>query len=213
MLEKLPEGVGESLQNQRAGIENTVFYRLDNGELPRLAVLSDAFVTGGQIPILYTADGIGHSPPLKWRNAPGSAASIVVITEDADSPTPHPLVHAIVVNLPTEDGGLEEGALNSPEHVGEGLTTGRNSFFGQAWLPPDPPPGHGLHRYVFQVFALSSGVPFSRVPGRTELFDAIKARAVAGGYIVGTYERAQRVRTTQVEQETIEEPTLAAVPA
>ena len=63
----------------------------------------------------------------------------------------------------------------------------------QAWLPPDPPPGHGIHRYVFQVFALRSGTDFSASPGRQELIDAIANRAVAGGYLIGTYERAQRV--------------------
>ena len=26
-----------------------------------------------------------------------------------------------------------------------------------SWLPPDPPPGHGVHRYAFQLFALAAG--------------------------------------------------------
>jgi len=173
-------------------------------------VRSAAFTPGGPIPIQYTADGIGFSPPLAWVGVPLNTASIAMIVEDADSPTPHPLVHAIVVNMGVDDAELQEGALNSPAHEGVGLQVGRNSFLSQAWLPPDPPPGHGTHRYVFQVFALHSGTAFSSVPGRHELFEAVKARAIAGGYVIGTYERALKVKS-QARDEIAEEA--AAEPA
>jgi Raf kinase inhibitor-like YbhB/YbcL family protein len=164
-----------------------------------MKVLSSAFDLGQSIPMKYTADGQGLSPPLEWQGTPPTAESVVVIVEDADSPTPHPLVHAIVVNLDVRDHSLIEGALNSPEHEGIGLRTGRNSFLSHAWLPPDPPPGHGVHRYLFQVFALRSGAVFSESPGRQELFDAIAAYAVGAGCTLGTYERAERVRAAQPE--------------
>jgi Raf kinase inhibitor-like YbhB/YbcL family protein len=203
MLEKLPESLGASLHNQRAGLENTVFHRLGRPAIPRIEVRSAAFIPGGTIPIQYTADGIGFSPPLAWVGMPQNTASIAMIVEDADSPTPHPLVHAIVVNMGVDDAELEEGALNSPDHRGVGLQVGRNSFLSQSWLPPDPPPGHGTHRYVFQVFALHSGTAFSNVPGRHELFDAVKARAIAGGYLIGLYGRAEKVKT-MLQEETAE---------
>jgi len=209
MLEKIPESLGASLQKQRAGMENTVFHRLGRPAIPHIEVRSAAFVPGGAIPIEYTADGVGFSPPLAWLGMPLNTASIALIVEDADSPTPHPLVHAIVVNMGVDDAELEEGALNSPDHEGVGLQVGRNSFLSQAWLPPDPPPGHGIHRYVFQVFALHSGTAFSNVPGRQELFDAVKARAIAGGYVIGTYGRGQQVKSQQ--QEEIEEAQQAPV--
>jgi Raf kinase inhibitor-like YbhB/YbcL family protein len=217
MLENIPESVGASLHGQRAGMESTVYHRLGRPAIPRIEVRSSAFMPGGEIPIQYTADGIGYSPPLAWLGAPLNTASIAMIVEDADSPTPHPLVHAIVVNLGVDDAEIAEGALNSPDHEGVGLQVGRNSFLNQAWLPPDPPPGHGTHRYVFQVFALHAGTAFSNVPGRHELFDAVKARAIAGGYLIGTYGRALKVKSQQ--QEEIEdlqpplEPALVGLPA
>jgi Raf kinase inhibitor-like YbhB/YbcL family protein len=201
MLEKIPQSVGASLQNQRAGMENTVFHRLGRPAIPQIDVRSGAFAPGATIPVQYTADGIGFSPPLAWIGMPLNTASIAMIVEDADSPTPHPLVHAIVVNMGVDDAQLEEGALNSPDHQGVGLQVGRNSFLTQAWLPPDPPPGHGIHRYVFQVFALHSGTAFSQVPGRHELFDAVKARAIAGGYLIGTYSREQKVSVRDNQRE------------
>jgi Raf kinase inhibitor-like YbhB/YbcL family protein len=194
MLEKLPDSIGEALRGQRAGLARIVFYRLSNPfDLSPITVRSSAFNAEMPIPIRFTADGSSLSPPLEWSNAPEEARSIVVIVEDADSPTPQPLVHAIIVNLEAEDTHIPEGALNSPDHQGVGLQAGRNSYLMQTWLPPDPPPGHGTHRYVFQVFALRGGSDFSATPGRHEVIDAIANRAVAGGYLIGTYERAQRV--------------------
>jgi phosphatidylethanolamine-binding protein (PEBP) family uncharacterized protein len=35
------------------------------------------------------------------------------------------------------------------------IQQGHNSYFTHRYLPPDPPPGHGPHRYAFQIFALS----------------------------------------------------------
>jgi len=202
MLEKLPEGFGRALINQRAGIEQVLINRIDLvRELPRFGASSGVFAEGAAIPSLYTADGAGISPPISWRGAPEHAESVALIVEDADSPTPHPLVHAIVVNLAGESGFLAEGALDSPAHKGLGFTEGRNSLFQQAWLPPDPPPGHGKHRYVFQFFALRAGHTFSRVPGRDEFTDIILERAVAAGVLIGTYERVLREPARQAEFE------------
>jgi Raf kinase inhibitor-like YbhB/YbcL family protein len=138
----------------------------------------------------YTADGLGLSPPLSWTGVPATGTeSLAFIVEDPDAPSPDPLVQVIVVDLPPHTTSLEEGALQSAGHAGLALHTGRNSYLTQAWLPPDPPPGHGPHRYVFQVFALGRGAAFSKAPGRREFFDRLLDRALAGGCLIGTYER------------------------
>lgn len=201
MLEKLPESVGHALINQRAGMENVLYNQLyRQRQTGRLDVRSRTFVFNGRLPARYTADGDGISPPLAWSEIPQGTASVALIVEDADSPTPHPLVHAIVVGLEGADGSIEEGALNSPHHLGVELGIGQNSFFRQAWLPPDPPRGHGEHRYVFQVFALQAGPPFSDVPGRREFIDAVLERAIGVGCLIGTYERAERVSADPKEE-------------
>jgi Raf kinase inhibitor-like YbhB/YbcL family protein len=202
VLEKLPESVGHALLNQRAGMEKVLYNQLfRERQTARLEIRSRAFVFNGRIPKRFTADGDGISPPLEWDAVPGETASLALIVEDADSPTPHPLVHAIVFDLGGVDGSIEEGALNSPHHAGIGLATGQNSFFQQAWLPPDPPRGHGQHRYVFQMFALRAGPPFSEVPGRGEFIDVVLDRAIAVGCLIGTYEREERVASAPSEQE------------
>jgi phosphatidylethanolamine-binding protein (PEBP) family uncharacterized protein len=120
--------------------------------------------------------------------------SLVLMVEDADSPTPHPLVHAIAINLDPARGSLLESALNvdEDEHLTR-IDLGVNSLLMRGWLPPDPPPGHGEHRYVFQVFALASGAALPNAAGRHQVFEAISARALAAGCLLGTYERPRRI--------------------
>jgi len=190
MLEKLPDAIGHALHDVRAGLDEIAFNTLGLREgMASITVASLAFADHAPIPQRYTADGEGVSPPVQWIGVPPGAASLVLMVEDADSPTPHPMVHAIAVDLPAADGSLQDGALPSADHEGTGLHVGRNSFLQAAWMPPDPPPGHGVHRYAFQVFALSTAHEFSATPGRDEVFDALKAHAIASGLLIGTWER------------------------
>jgi Raf kinase inhibitor-like YbhB/YbcL family protein len=192
MLEKLPEVIGQALQGVRAGLDNIVFNTLGMREgMGSIELTSLAFVDHAPLPRCCTADGEGISLPLQWSGLPADAASLLLIVEDADSPTPNPLVHAIVVDLVPESGALDEGAIPSQGHdATAGLHVGRNSALQATWLPPDPPPGHGVHRYAFQLFALESRPAFSETPGRDEIVDALREHAVASGLLVGTYERS-----------------------
>lgn len=212
MLEKLPDSLGHALRHQRAGLEKTVFQRmpLRNGQ-GAIEVRSLAFVDHAPIPTRYTADGAGCSPPLQWSGVPPAARAMVLIVEDADAPMPSPLVHAIAVNLPGGDGAVAEGALDRKDDSGAALELGRNSFLGTGWLPPDPPPGHGPHRYAFQLFALADGPAFQGHPGRDVVTDALAARAIASGCLVGTYERHDTtIKTTEAARVAGVEPDAAA---
>jgi Raf kinase inhibitor-like YbhB/YbcL family protein len=190
MLEKLPQAVGHMLRDRRAGFDKLVFNRsgLRTGQA-LLQIGSLAFADHAPLPARYTADGEGLSPPLHWSGVPEGAASLALIVEDADAPTGEPLVHAIVVDLTAADESLSEGALSSAGHEGQHMHEGRNSFLRSGWLPPDPPPGHGEHRYAFQLFALGPGEPFKGTPGRDDLLQAIQERGLASGMTVATYSR------------------------
>jgi Raf kinase inhibitor-like YbhB/YbcL family protein len=189
MLEKLPDALGHALADVRAGLDKTLFQAVDlRQRLGAITVGSLAFADHAPLPVRCTADGEGLSPPLHWSGVPAMATQVVVVVEDADSPTPHPLVHAIAVGLPADEGGaLAEGAMGGKD-AEPTVSMGRNSYLRNGWLPPDPPPGHGAHRYVFQVFALGPGAPLD-APGRDALRDALEERAIASGCLIGTYER------------------------
>ena len=190
MLEKVPAAIGRTLDGIRAGMKNIVFFEERLDHVPEgITVTSAVFREPDSIPARYTEDGEKLSPPLAWEGSPAASASTVLIIEDADSPTPHPLVHAIAWNLPTNDRVLAEGPLKSEGSEGRNIELGKNSFLCSEDLPPDPPPGHGQHRYVFQVFALDHPLDFDKAPGRTALLEAMAGHVISKGCLIGTYER------------------------
>lgn len=190
MLEKLPAGIGRALKTIRPGTESLVTEDEAFAAVPDvIAITSTAFHADGTIPVRYTEDGEKLSPPLEWIGVPPEAKALMLLVEDADSPTFKPLVHAILGDLPPIDGGLDEGALPSHNSGEVRFGMGRNSFLHCAWLPPDPPRGHGLHRYAFQIFALDEEPAFDRTPGRSALLSAMHGHVIAKGTLIGTYGR------------------------
>lgn len=190
MLEKLPHIVGSALTGVRPGLDRIVAAGEDfAGIADAIRVTSPAFADGAPIPSPYTEDGDAISPPLAWSGVPVETRSVVLVIEDADSPTPAPLVHALVWSLPGRDGELTEGALPSEAAPGDESLMGKNSFLGAEYLAPDPPPGHGPHRYAVQVFALDTSLAFDGHLGRGALVAAMRGHVLAKGVLVGTYER------------------------
>ena len=45
---------------------------------------SPAFRPGGAMPVRYTCDGAGVSPPLAWRNVPADTAELLLLAIDLD---------------------------------------------------------------------------------------------------------------------------------
>jgi Raf kinase inhibitor-like YbhB/YbcL family protein len=193
MLQHVPHWLGSLLRNVRAGHAKLVIAQEELGLGDGFIELSSpAFADGGRLPIRFTADGEGVSPPLIWRGVPEGTASLALIVEDPDAPATSPIVHAIVWNLPPDETGLAEGAIARDGHgEADGRDVGRNSLFAEGWLPPDPPTGHGAHDYVFQLFALSDTPAIGDNPGRSSVVSAIAGRVLAAGMLVASYSRGE----------------------
>lgn len=192
MLEKIPSLVGQALSGIRPGLEKLIYNDPALAAPETVGLTSDAFDTGAPIPARFTEDGARVSPPLRFKQIPDDAKSLALVVEDADSPTPSPFCHALVWNIPPETGGLQESALDKdamPTTRG-GAIVGKNSFFALGWLPPDPPSGHGSHRYVFQLYALDNQPELEEGTGRGAVLSALKGHVLAKGLLVGTYERS-----------------------
>jgi hypothetical protein len=191
MLEHIPAWLGRTLSGVRAGAEKLVVVELGAG-LPELELMSPAFGHGARLPPRFTADGAGSSPPLVWTDPPAGTARLALLVEDADAPTPQPLVHAVIWGLAAEAGRLEEGAIAADGDGFAGRDVGRNSYYREGWLPPDPPTGHGEHRYAFQLFALDAHAPDpGGSPGRAALVEAMRGHVLAAGLLIGTYSREE----------------------
>ncbi len=156
---------------------------------PSLSLSSSAFKDGDALPVRLTADGASLSPPLHWSDLPSGTASLALLVEDADAPFPRPIVHLVLHGLSPGLGGLLEGAVPLRMAESRNFTAGRNTYGRRGWLPPSPIPGHGPHRYVMQLFALSAPLEFQRVPGRGGLRIAVRPLLLGFGRLMGTYER------------------------
>src|SRR5882757_10536269 len=116
MLQHIPSPIGHALSGFRSGLTNVACHSAGLAELPEtIAFGSPAFPDGTAMPTRYTADGEGHSPPLEWSGVPDTAAALMILIEDADAPTPRPLVHGIVAELPGIDGRLPEGGMSGSQ--------------------------------------------------------------------------------------------------
>lgn len=188
MLEHIPAWLGRALAGRRAGIDKIVVAQPGMAGDGELALTSPAFADGARLPDRFTADGAGVSPPLLWTGVP-AGATLALLVEDPDAPASQPLVHCSVWGLDAAAGRLTEGAIVADGEVGD---IGRNSFFRIGWLPPDPPTGHGEHRYVFQLFALAADAPDPKdTPGRSALVEAMRGHVLASAVLVGTYSRGE----------------------
>ncbi len=191
MLEHVPHWLGAALKGLRAGVDKLVIAQPDLGSFTAIEVRSPAFANGARLPDRFTADGEGVSPPLFWTGVPDEAATLVLVVEDPDAPTPTPLVHAIMWGMPADVGQLIEGAIVADGAGGAAGDVGRNSYLREGWLPPDPPTGHGEHRYAFQLFALAPGVEVGDTPSRSDIVAAMRGRVLAAGVLTGTYSRGE----------------------
>ena len=173
---------GELIRPLRAGEKGLAVNRLST---PRsIKVRSDSFPDGGAMPSRFSVEGEGVAPGLSWAGVPAHAVELALVVQDVDVPLPKPIVHAVVHGIDPQVAGLAQGAW---ERTG---SFGLNTMRKRAFLPPAPIRGHDMHRYVFQLFALSRKLSFAKPPSFSGLMAAMTGNAVACGVLIGTYERS-----------------------
>ncbi len=191
MPASLMHSLGQALRPYRPGVAMLTSSKFSGFLGYALTVGSDAFTDGQPMPVRFTQDGASLCPPLRWEGLPARTHSVVLLVEDADIPLPRPMVHLIVHSISPEKTEFGEGEiplrLMGPAH--DGSSCGRNALGRPGWTAPAPPPGHGPHRYAFQVFALDARPRFAYPPCRAMLLQTIRPSLIAQGRLIGTYER------------------------
>ena len=186
MLEHVPAWLGHLLQNARAGHGKLVSVRLALHDVATIQLMSPAFAGGAQMPPRFTADEEGVSPPLVWGSVSKLTQSLMLIVEDPDAPMPEPILHAVISGIPAAVENISEGDMKPGRAPG---AISHNSFAGEGWLPPDPPTGHGVHDYVFQLFALDAVPTLDAKASRGDIVDALTGHVIGLGILVGQYWR------------------------
>lgn len=112
------------------------------------------------IPEKFVFNGFGCtgenvSPAIIWRDAPAETKSFAVTVYDPDAPTGSGWWHWLVVNIPADMHGLQQGSGDpATRKVPKGVLQTRTDFGKPGWGGPCPPQGDRPHRYIFTVHAL-----------------------------------------------------------
>ncbi len=181
-MHEVAKAVGKAAGNVHAGVEKMISRSLGTRASRTIDVTSPMFHEGARLPVEATVDGRGSAPAIAWSEAPVGTKSIVVVAEDPDAPFPQPFVHWMVYGIPSDGHALDSDVVL-------GYRQGKNSKLGMGYTAAAPPPGHGLHRYHFQVFALD--IPIEDEPGlgRGTLIRRMRGHVLGWGELVGVYER------------------------
>ncbi len=122
---------------------------------------SPEFRDGDTLPLpsvhnVMGATGENISPELAWRNAPAGTKSFALTMYDPDAPTGSGWWHWVVYDIPAGASALPRGA-GAADGAGlpAGARQGRTDFGTAGYGGAAPPPGHGPHRYIFTLHALS----------------------------------------------------------
>jgi len=145
---------------------------------------SPAFGNHKAIPVKFTCDGPGDSPPLVWSPPPAHTQSLALIVTDPDAPS-GVWVHWVLFNLSPGLRGLKPDIVRSSP----GPKAGRNSWGRIGYGAPCPPSGH--HHYVFRLYALDKTLSFAHPPVRKTLLSAINGHILAIATLVGVYGRSK----------------------
>ncbi|MRH90493.1 YbhB/YbcL family Raf kinase inhibitor-like protein [Nocardia sp. SYP-A9097] len=184
--------LGTILKNRHAG-ESAMAWNMPNLAADKVfEIFSADFAHEEPLDVVHASKRIGGgdiSPALAWAGIPAGTAQLLVVVEDPDAPTAVPFVHCVALVDPTV-AELPSGALASDTSV-PGVRILRSGW-GRGYAGPAPIAGHGPHRYVFQIFALTD--PLTLIGGKSP--EKAKPRAVlaaarahARGRIDGFYER------------------------
>ena len=143
---------------------------------------SPSFGDHQPIPARHAKDHDNLSPALEWSGVPQEAVELAMLCEDPDAPR-GTFIHWVLAALQPTVTGLAVG-----EHPAAAVE-GRNDFGEEGYGGPLPPVGHGLHRYVFWVFATSAPLGLMAGASADDLRRALAGKELASGTLVGTYQR------------------------
>jgi Raf kinase inhibitor-like YbhB/YbcL family protein len=143
---------------------------------------SPAFSDHELIPERHAHNRDNVSPALEWSGVPDGTAELLLLCEDPDAPS-GTFLHWLV-------SGIDPATTDVPE--GQAPRGGRewtNGFGERGWGGPQPPVGHGVHHYLFRLYALPEPVRLPAEPGADDVHRSVEAAALASGTVVGLYQR------------------------
>ncbi len=122
-------------------------------DVPTFDLVSPDIADGGEISAEFRAPR-NISPRLEWANLPEGTKSLAVTCYDPDAPTGSGFWHWAAYDIPATHSFLPTGAGSTPDLGIQGVVSLRNDSGQRTYYGPNPPAGHGPHRYLYAVHAI-----------------------------------------------------------
>jgi phosphatidylethanolamine-binding protein (PEBP) family uncharacterized protein len=158
--------------------------------------------SGSKLPLDCTCkaeDGRGALPDLRWT-APNSRQEVmeyILLCEDLDAPIPFSVIdHGFLWAIPasTTKAGPKDVAPGEHAKISRQTVSGWRfvpNILGLPYIGAGAPLGHGKHRYVFTIVALSESLKF-QAPEKTSKKDikrAIEGKVIGWAQWTGIFEK------------------------
>ena len=145
-----------------------------------LRLSSPVFEDGSPLSDVNSIEKGNEAPSLQIHGVPQDAVELALICHDPDAPLPHGYTHWVLY-------GIAPNTIHLDARSDKLFRPGPNSNGNFHFDGPAPPPGHGLHRYYFWLYALDKKVEGK--PTRAEFLDAYASHIIEQNRLVGTYKR------------------------
>ena len=192
--------LGTLLRDRRPDERNHAWNQTNLTAPDTIAIHSRDFTDAGTLAQQHAGarvKGENLSPHIAWSNSAYGHAELLLLIEDIDAPLgANPPVHCLAI--------IDETRLQTPHELAPGALAAKNpasgvtllrSTIGRGYHGPEPLKGHGPHRYVFQLYALSDSL-LNRSDRDTllkarprALLASIDSPILQRGRITGIYER------------------------
>ena len=142
-----------------------------------MRIASNAFGEGSSLPPEYSAKGGNTKPKMRIEDVSPATKSLALVFYDLDKGG-GAWTHWVVWNIPPDSREVkgEEGTTSS----------GNKGYNG-----PDPGMDTGVHRYVFQIYALNRVLKLQSSAGRSELESAMSGHILEEYKLMVRYGRPE----------------------
>jgi Raf kinase inhibitor-like YbhB/YbcL family protein len=159
------------------------YLKLKMGGSNNFTLSSNSFKHNTMMPIKYTKYSSNISPELKINNLPEKTKSIILLVSDPDSikVAGKRWIHLFINDLSKEK--YLQGELNQEQNIM------KNDFNNNTYDGPQPPKNTGVHKYIFEVFALDKNIEFDKHTNYTydEIIEKINNNLISKTQITGLF--------------------------
>lgn len=153
---------------------------------PAFRIASPPLEERGEIPVRFTCDGAGQSPPIRIERVPEPTASLAVVAEYDRGVINEPVFWTLW-NVPPQTDRIPAGLPRTPAVDSlSGARQGRQPGREVGYEPPCPPAGQP-YEHRFQVYALSKMLDLDGGAKQDAAVEAIGSAVLASRRITVEY--------------------------